>query len=559
MTQAEAIEILKMGCNVFLTGAAGSGKTFLLNKYIRFLKACRAEVGITASTGIAATHMNGRTIHSWSGIGIRDRLEKRDIRALMDNHKLVKRLENADVLVIDEISMLHAHQLDFVDKICRAMRDDSRPFGGIQVVLCGDFFQLPPVARGGERARPVYLSDAWQKMNIKICYLEEQHRQADDGFLDILNNIRKNCVSQENIGALAARINKEDCGDICTKLYTHNADVDAINNSELQKLKGDPAEYPMTWGGRPLLVDTLKKSCLAPEKLFLKKGAAVMFVKNNFEAGYVNGTLGVVVDFDEGIPIVKKRNGEKILVLPETWSIDEDGRILARIEQLPLRLAWAITVHKSQGMSLDAAEIDLSKCFEYGMGYVALSRVRTLSGIRLLGWNDAALMVNPEIIEADKKFWEMSEAETAGFAQVSAEDIKKKQKNFIETFLPPEIDFDDIDKLVVASPAVFDKKEPREPNYLKTKKFILEKLPLAVIAEKIGFKPETIIRHIEKLQEEDGKVDIEYLKPAQEHLEKIFAAFAASADGRLSPVYEFLGGKYSYLEIKLAKLFIDKK
>jgi len=558
MTQNEALQILKMGHNVFLTGAAGSGKTFVLNKYVRYLKNCNIGVGITASTGIAATHMNGRTIHSWCGMGIKDRLDKHDIRALMENSKLARRLENTAVLIIDEISMLHSYQLDLVDKICQAFKGNEAPFGGIQVVLCGDFFQLPPVAKNGQKAHFATESVVWQNMGIKICYLEEQHRQSEDGFLEILNNIRKNSANEKNIRSLMARMNAPLApGAISTKLYTHNIDVDAINNSELKKLKGEPEKYEMESSGKPFLAEALKKSCLAPEELTLKKGAAVMFVKNNFEKKYVNGTLGTVLDFDdEGFPIVETHSGERILAEPEIWAVEENGKIEAQIFQVPLRLAWAITVHKSQGMSLDAAQIDLSKCFEYGMGYVALSRVRSLSGVRLLGVNTAALLVNPEIMEVDEKFKEASDLAVSELAKMGAKEIKKNQRAFIEPLLPPEMDFDDIDDVVfeIAAP-VFKKKEPREPNHLKTKKFILQKLPLAEIAKECGFKEDTIIHHIERLLKENKDFDIEYLKPPQNHFKKISAAFAALDSDRLKPVYEFLKEEYSYLELKIVRLF----
>lgn len=156
MTQDEAMDLLKMGHNVFLTGPAGSGKTYLLNKYIEYLKEKEVSVGITASTGIAATHLNGMTIHSWSGIGIKDKLEKQDINDLKNRIYLQIRFSLVKVLIIDEISMLHGYRLDMVDQVCRAFKTGSEPFGGLQVVMCGDFFQLPPVARDGEDDSFVY-------------------------------------------------------------------------------------------------------------------------------------------------------------------------------------------------------------------------------------------------------------------------------------------------------------------------------------------------------------------------------------------------------------------
>ena len=405
MTQQQAAKILKQGNNVYLTGPAGSGKTFLLNSFIKYLYKNNIGVAITASTGIAATHLGGITIHSWAGIGINDDLNKAQLNKLLRKQRLRKRFKETKVLIIDEVSMLHAHTLDLVDKVCRAFKDNDLSFGGIQVVLCGDFFQLPPVSKNDEEACFIHKSKVWQNMDLSICYLDEQYRQADDQFAQILNAIREDKVTEEIKDILTTRFRKEVPMHIRpTKLYTHNMDVDSINDNELARIPGSSKAYNMRFTGPKALVEGLQKSCLAPQRLILKKGAIVMFVKNNFTKGYVNGTLGQVIDFDEGFPIVETVKRNKIFVEPEEWKVEENDITRAKIKQMPLRLAWAITVHKSQGMSLDAAEIDLSKSFTYGMGYVALSRVRTLAGIKLMGMNDMALCVDENVLELDFEF-----------------------------------------------------------------------------------------------------------------------------------------------------------
>lgn len=436
MTQQEALDILKLGHNVFLTGPAGSGKTFLLNKYIEHLKDKKVKVGITASTGIAATHINGRTIHSWSGFGIKDKLSDKDIGKLLNNPFFAKRISAAKVLIIDEISMLHAHQLDLVNRICKKIRNNYLPFGGLQVVLCGDFFQLSPVEKSGKKPHFVNESKAWLEMDIKVCYLGKcQHRHKDKNFIKLLNEIRKNNVSVSSKKLLLERLYRSINTPIKpVKLYTHNTDVDAINSFELKKIKAKERVYKMTSDGPKNLVDSLKKGCLAPERLTVKKRAVVMFVKNNFNRGYINGTLGKIVRFDkeDGYPIVKVVSGKKITAYPESWEIEEDEKVKAWISQVPLRLAWAITVHKSQGMTLDIAEIDLSKSFNYGMGYVALSRVKSFNGIKLIGVNRLALQVNEEVIELDEYLQKMSEKVEKNLKDMSIKEIKKRQKNFVE-------------------------------------------------------------------------------------------------------------------------------
>ncbi len=428
MTQQDALDILKMGHNVYLTGSAGSGKTYVLNQYIKYLKSNGVGVGVTASTGIAATHMNGTTIHSWTGIGIKDFLSEYDIDRIEQKKYLWNHFKNTKVLIIDEISMLEADRLDMVERICRVFKRNKAPFGGMQIVLCGDFFQLPPISRS-QKAEPVHNSRAWKNSEIKVCYLHEQHRQSDDDFTKFLNHIRAGKVTSELKALLEERMNVEL--DMAPKLYTHNVDVDSINDDELSKLDGEIETFTMTSRGSANLVESIKKSCLAPERLHLKKGASVMFVKNNYELDYVNGTLGKIMDFKDNKPVVKTVSGRKITVDREKWIIEEDGKIKAGIEQIPLRLAWAITVHKSQGMSLDKAEIDLSKSFVPGQGYVALSRVRTLSGLKLVGFNDMALMIDKDALAFDRILKENSMTSRNYIDSFSAEEKKFIHEAFI--------------------------------------------------------------------------------------------------------------------------------
>jgi ATP-dependent exoDNAse (exonuclease V) alpha subunit len=405
MTQEQAFEILVSGKNALITGQAGTGKTYLLGKFIEYLNKNNIPVGITASTGIAATHLGGVTIHSWSGMGIKDKMTNADIKKLFSkNKKAIKRIQDAKVLIIDEVSMLHSYQLDIVDEICRRVRTGLGPFGDLQVVLCGDFFQLPPVSRVKNRGDFVNLSNAWQMMDLQVCYLEKQYRQTENNDLyRLLNEIRESRVTEESCELLSTRLNFPfDEGIIPTKLYTHNSNVDEHNLLRLAALEEKLVEYQMTAGGDDFVVTQMKKGCLAPEELKLKVGAVVMFVFNNFVKGYVNGTTGVIESFDKetGYPIVRTFKGDKILAAPIRWGTDEIDYD-AWIEQVPLRLAWAITIHKSQGMTLDYAEIDLSRSFTYGLGYVALSRVRELEGLSLLGYNEMSLQVSDEARDLD--------------------------------------------------------------------------------------------------------------------------------------------------------------
>ncbi len=406
MTQDRALELLKKGCNVLLTGPAGSGKTYVLNQFIEWAEKEGKKVAVTASTGIAATHLNGTTIHSWAGIGIKDVLSAYDMDALMQKEHLHKRFKSTDILIIDEISMLHSYRLDMVDRVLRVIRDrQDVPFGGIQIVLCGDFFQLPPIERNSKNTHFAFQAAVWEEMQLQVCYLDRVYRQADDPLLKILQEIRSGQVSEEMGELLMER------GDVTppdtitpTRLYTHNIDVDQQNAIELAKIPGAPKIFQMTSTGKKPHVVTLKKYCLAPEELQLKIGAQVMFVKNNFQEGYVNGTLGTVVEFVNDVPIVQTAEGKNITVPMESWAMTVGDSQVAQISQFPLRLAWAITVHKSQGMTLDAVSVDLSKSFVSGMGYVALSRVRSLDGLYITGMNRMALSVDPNVQHFDGQF-----------------------------------------------------------------------------------------------------------------------------------------------------------
>lgn len=553
MTQKDALDILKMGYNCYITGAAGSGKTHLLNEYIKFLKNKGVNVGITASTGIAATHMGGMTIHSWSGLGVKDELTEYDLEDLESKKYLYDRFKNTDVLIIDEISMLHHFRLDLVERIARHLKRNQLPFGGMQIVLCGDFFQLPPVSRVGERESHFsYKSETWRKLNLKICYLEEQYRHKDENFIKILNGIRNNKLSEDSVYCLNQR------GNAClklnsepTKLHTHNINVDTINDGELNKLSGQMSTYIMEEKGRKSLIETLKKSCLAPEILRLKKGARVMFVKNNFEEGYANGTLGKVIDCTH-TPKIMLSSGKIISPEKVSWVVEDEGKLKATITQYPLRLAWAITVHKSQGMSLDAVEVDLSKSFERGMGYVALSRVKSLEGLKLVGLNKNALEVREDVREYDEQLKEISDEDRSWLYEMSEKEIKNKQDEFLKKIAPPE------------GVKVEKKKKIRISPIEETKNMLRQGMGIKEILNHKGIKIGTLLDHIEKIIEKDPDFDITHLKkevPTGKY-KKIWMAFrelyGSNRDFLLAPIKNKLGNAFTYEELRIVRLFVKR-
>lgn len=428
MNQALALEIMLSGESVLLTGPAGAGKTFVLNQFIRIAKAEGKHVSVTATTGLAATHLGGTTIHAWAGIGITDELP----RGFADHVSKGRRdiIEKTDVLIIDEISMLHDFRLDMVDTACRLVRNKPDvPFGGIQIIMSGDFFQLPPINRGDGRAGGfVVYSDAWRELDPVICYLEEQHRQDDEKLLEILNALRAGDVRRHHAEQLLERADMPLPEGDLTELHTTNIDVDRLNNAKLEDLGGDEVTYQQSTTGSANYVESLQRSVLAPAELRLKEGALVMAVKNAADRKYANGSLGVVVDFDvlTNYPIVEFKNGRTVTMLPESWEQRDGDKKRASITQVPLRLAWAITVHKSQGMTLDAARIDLGKAFVEGMGYVALSRVKNLENLYLAGLNRMALRVSEDAQSINDTLLSQAAKDAKRLAHLQANAEKRK-------------------------------------------------------------------------------------------------------------------------------------
>ena len=641
MRQSSALDILKTGQNVFLTGSAGSGKTYTLNQYIDYLRARRVPVAVTASTGIAATHMNGTTIHSWSGIGIKDELTDRDLSNLSRKQFLADRLKDTAVLIIDEISMLHAKQINLVSQVLKHVRKNDKAFGGIQVVVAGDFFQLPPIGSKGEsnREKFAFMSEAWLEAKFHICYLSEQHRQvseAANGGLDlddILNQIRRQEVTFEAIAALEATFDQNV--DIKrTRLYTHNLNVNSINDKELAALDGEMMRFTATSTGDSKLVETLKKTVRTQDDLVLKVGAKVMFIKNNTELGVSNGTMGELIGFaavkinddkdnsddlieddsestendaDKNIkgkgkktikdkdkpkvkkpstqkmPVVRLNSGREVIAEPEEWIIeDETGDVLASYEQVPLCLAWAITIHKSQGMTLDAAEIDLSRTFELGQGYVALSRLKSLAGLQLLGMNDMSLQLDPLARGADKRFLALSDEADANYAMLDEESMTQAHEKFIlksggtlsksviEAYANlqkkrREQQQAQIDKKQTLGNQVSDKSDS---TLLATRILLEESLSIAEISQTRQLSQSTIMRHIGELKSQDPSLACDHLRPEDEVMTAVGNAYVAikvannpndfNDDGsiKLRPIFDHLKQTIDYNTIRLALIFI---
>ena len=363
------------------------------------------QIAVTSTTGTSALLLNGTTVHSYLGIGYGNGTVKSIVDKIYGWSWLKKRWNLLECLFIDEISMLDPELFDKLEEIARIVRRNNAPFGGIQIVLSGDFLQLPCVGTNNF----CFEAKSWNKCIKHTIYLNEIMRQGDNTFQEVLNKVRVGNIDDQVKNVLDSRIGAKlnnEFGIKPTGLYSQNNDVDLINDEELDKLSADGRqfyEYKMEVVFYPGVtnktasLDKFKKYCIAPETLQLCTGAQVMLLKNlDISNGLANGSRGVVTGFISDMPLVKFLNGEERLMEQNVWEIEENDKKILRAQQIPLKVAYAISIHKSQGCSLDYAEIDLAGVFEYGQAYVALSRVKSLEGLSIIDVDYDCIEAHPK-------------------------------------------------------------------------------------------------------------------------------------------------------------------
>ncbi|XP_044225290.1 ATP-dependent DNA helicase PIF1 isoform X1 [Thunnus albacares] len=398
--QAAVLSAVLSGKNVFFTGSAGTGKSFLLKRIMGSLPP--KSTFATASTGVAACHIGGTTLHNFAGIGSGSAPLEQCIE-LAQRPGVLQHWTSCRHLIIDEVSMVESQFFDKLESVARSVRRSTEPFGGIQLIVCGDFLQLPPVSKGKEKASFCFQARSWRKVIQVNMELTEVRRQTDQSFISLLQAVRVGRVTEEVTAKLmgSAYHHIEKDGILATRLCTHKDDVELTNENKLQQLPGSVRIFEAL-DSDPALVKTIDAHSPVGRLLQLKVGAQVMLTKNlDVARGLVNGARGVVVAFESGkhgLPHVRFLCGVTEVLKPERWVFKSGGGIHLSRQQLPLKLAWAISIHKSQGMTLDCVEISLARVFESGQAYVALSRARTLEGLRVMDFDPSVVRADPDVL-----------------------------------------------------------------------------------------------------------------------------------------------------------------
>lgn len=390
-------EKLKKGGNLFITGTAGSGKSYLLKQLKDYYG---RTFHLTASTGISALNINGTTIHSWAKLGIGANPEDRIAKMIAKDQKCLSKILSCRYLAIDEISMISDKLLYLLHKVLVLVRKNTNPFGGVQLILLGDFLQLPPVLKDDESL--CLNSQIWLHANIETVLLTTNFRQKDDtGYFSLLKDIRKGINVDHAHYKLQDRVGQPYPEDV-TRLVSHRDKVREINQIFLDRITLPVKTYKGKYTGSEMDINAHKSPYIEMEEIEFKKGSKVMLNYNvSLKDGLVNGLIGSITSFSpNGLPVVLFENGDEIEVRPMTWEIeDSTGRVIFSFTQLPLQLAWAVTIHKSQGCTFSNLHIDLSKCFADGQAYVALSRVKSLEGLYLEPFDRGRIRTNKLIVD----------------------------------------------------------------------------------------------------------------------------------------------------------------
>lgn len=400
--QSAALDLLRSGENVFLTGGAGSGKSFLIRQFMRELDP--KEMPILASTGAAAVLLGGRTFHSFFGLGIMEGGADATYERASKDKRLMSRLRKVEGVIIDEISMIPGQALMIAEALSQRARESKLPWGGMRVITVGDFAQLPPVTQSGARDW-CFLNGVWEVSGFQTAILSHNQRVSDNLFLDVLSDVRHGQVTERVREFLNDHVQTHDEDDPGTRLFPRKINAEKFNEKKLYEIDEEEVVIESVYTGSERHIQLLKKASPIAEKLILKIGCQVMFLQNDPQRRWVNGTRGMVTDITSDQITVRKDRGREVQVSKSSFALqDAEGMVMAQVEQFPLTLAYATTIHKSQGATLDDLWCDLSQLWEPGQAYVALSRLRSAEGLHLIGWNPRSIIVDPKVLQFYKQF-----------------------------------------------------------------------------------------------------------------------------------------------------------
>ncbi len=403
LDQESALEVLESADNVFLSGSAGTGKSFVIHQFRKQVE--DDDFPVLASTGAAAVLLGGRTFHSFFGLGILEGGAEKTIERACKNRRVLDRLREARGLIIDEVSMISGATLNVAEAIARKARRSHEPWGGLQMIVVGDFHQLPPVSRDSEVKDWAFNSDAWKRSQFKNVILTNIERAKDEDFIRNLGDIRQGVVNQEVIEFLGARtITPSELDDEMTRLFSRREQTERYNSEKLRRIGTQLYQFKTKYTGSDRGIEELKKSAPVLEEIHVKVGSLVMIRANDSEGRWVNGSTGILEKIADDSLSVRLNSGILAELETETFDwLDADGEVGARAVNFPISLAYATTIHKAQGMTLDRMVVNLKHLWEPGHAYVALSRARRADDIFIEDWNPRSIFSDPDVVEFYRK------------------------------------------------------------------------------------------------------------------------------------------------------------
>lgn len=394
--QLLALELCKSGENIFLTGGAGSGKSFVIREFMKELDP--KQLPILASTGAAAVLLGGRTFHSFFGLGIMEGGLQATLNRAFADQRLLKRLKQVEGVIIDEISMISGEALKAAELIAQKAKDSSLPWGGLRIIAVGDFGQLPPVTKNSQKRDWCFLDEVWTRSGFQSCELKLNQRIQSGHFLNILADVREGKLTENLREFLQEHTKAHDEEHPGTRLFARRDLSESYNQKKLAEINDTEVIVDSIFIGEQKFVDILSKSAPVPTQLKIKIGCRVLFLKNDPQKRWVNGTRGVLTGIEADHLTVRKDGGREVKVEKFSFSLlDADGNVKASVIQFPLNLAYATTIHKSQGATLDELWCDLGALWEPGHAYVALSRLRDPQGLHILRWSPRSFIVDPDV------------------------------------------------------------------------------------------------------------------------------------------------------------------